>query len=205
MNGQFGTIIQIGDILVSEDVVLEYFSCDYAACKGVCCIEGDAGAPLQEHEPAALERDYPRYRRAMLPAGREAVALNGFFETDREGDVVTPLVPGSGVCAFACFDEAGGCMCAIESCGCAKPVSCALYPVRVTRFKNGGKALNLHRWDICRRAFEKGRREGTRAYQFLRRPLTDAFGLEFYEALCAAAQKLCSEEEVQSGINITLL
>ena len=67
MSGQFGTIIQIGDILVSEDVVLEYFSCDYAACRGVCCIEGDAGAPLLERELPGLERDYPRYCGEMLP------------------------------------------------------------------------------------------------------------------------------------------
>ena len=84
-------------------------------------------------------------------------------------------------------------MCAIEKCACTKPVSCSLYPVRVTRFKGGGMALNLHRWDICKRAFEKGRLEGVRAYQFLRRPLTDAFGEEFYEALCAAAEKLIQE------------
>ena len=57
MSGQFGTIIQIGDILVSEDVVMEYFSCDYATCRGVCCIEGDAGAPLLERELPGLERD----------------------------------------------------------------------------------------------------------------------------------------------------
>ena len=190
MSGQFGTIIQIGDILVSEDVVLEFFACDYAACKGVCCIEGDAGAPVLESELPGLERDYPRYCGTMLPAGREAVALNGFFEIDRDGDLVTPLVPGSGVCAYACFNDEGGCMCAIEKCACTKPVSCSLYPVRVTRFKGGGMALNLHRWDICKRAFEKGRLEGVRAYQFLRRPLTDAFGEEFYEALCAAAERL---------------
>ena len=190
MSGQFGTIIQIGDILVSEDVVLEYFACDYAACKGVCCIEGDAGAPLSEEEPVALERDYPRYCGTMSEAGREAVALNGFFEIDRDGEMVTPLVPGSGVCAFACFAENGGCMCVIEKCGCRKPVSCSLYPVRVTRFKGGGMALNLHRWDICKRAFEKGRQENVRAYQFLKKPLTEAFGEEFYDALCAAAERL---------------
>ena len=99
MNNPHGTIIQIGDILVSEDVVREYFCCDYAACKGVCCIEGDAGAPLDESELPGLEREYPLYSPSMTPAGRDAVALNGFFEIDPEGDIVTPLVPGSGVCA----------------------------------------------------------------------------------------------------------
>lgn len=194
MNREFGTIIQIGDILVSEDVVLEFFSCDYAACKGACCIVGDAGAPLQESELPGLERDYPRYSPEMQEAGREAVALNGFFEIDRDGDLVTPLVCGSGVCAFACFNDAGGCMCAIEKCGCTKPRSCSLYPVRVTRFKAGGMALNLHRWDICKRAFEKGAREGVRVYEFLKRPLTEAFGEEFYDALCASAEHLLNDK-----------
>jgi len=190
MNNPHGTIIQIGDILVSEDVVAEYFACDYEACKGACCIVGDAGAPLDESELPGLERDYPVYSVHMQQAGRDAVSLNGFFEIDPEGDIVTPLVPGSGICAFARFDGNGGCLCAIEECGCTKPVSCSLYPVRVKRFKGGGMALNLHRWDICKPAFEKGRREGIRAYRFLERPLTEAFGKEFYEALCAAAEHI---------------
>ena len=193
MNNPHGTIIQIGDILVSEDVVCEYFSCDYAACKGVCCIEGDAGAPLDESELPGLEREYPKYSPDMTEAGRDAVALNGFFEIDPEGDLVTPLVPGSGVCAFASLREDGSCLCTIEACGCRKPASCSLYPVRVKKFSSGGIGLNLHRWDICKPAFEKGRREGVRAYQFLRKPLTDAFGEVFYEALCAAAEHVNAE------------
>ena len=187
MNNPHGTIIQIGDILVSEDVVAEYFACDYPVCKGACCIVGDAGAPLDESELPGLERDYPRYSPGMQQSGRDAVQLNGFFEIDPEGDIVTPLVPGSGVCAFAQFDSNGSCLCAIEKCGCTKPISCSLYPIRVKHFKGGGTALNLHRWEICKPAFEKGRREGIRAYQFLRKPITEEFGAEFYEALCAAA------------------
>ena len=194
MSGDFGTIIQIGDILVSEDVVMEYFACDYAVCKGACCIIGDAGAPLDESEPGSLERQYDKYCGTMQESGRESVALNGFFEIDRDGELVTPLVPGSGACAFCCFGPEGECLCAIEKCGCVKPLSCSLYPVRVTRFKGGGMALNLHRWDICKCAFEKGRRENIRAYTFLQKPLTEAFGADFYEALCAAADKLISEQ-----------
>ncbi|MBO4742651.1 MAG: DUF3109 family protein [Bacteroidales bacterium] len=181
-------MIQIGDILVSEDVVKEYFACDYPVCRGACCIVGDAGAPLNESELPALERDFPKYSPSMLETGREAVKLNGFFEIDPEGDMVTPLVSGSSACAFAHFAPDGCCMCAIEKEGCRKPVSCSLYPVRVKKFRTGSLGLNLHKWDICKCAFEKGRREGIRAYQFLRKPLTDAFGEEFYEALCAAAE-----------------
>ena len=190
MSYRFGTIIQIGDILVSEDVVSEYFCCDYGVCRGACCIEGDAGAPLDESELPALERDFPAYSPQMLPAGRDAVVLNGFFEIDPEGDMVTPLVCGSAACAFASFAEDGSCLCAIEKAGCRKPASCSLYPVRIKKFSNGGIGLNLHKWDICKCAFEKGRREGIRAYQFLKKPLTDVFGEEFYEALCAAAEHI---------------
>ena len=188
MSYGIGTIIEIGDILVSEDVVKEFFACDYAVCRGACCIEGEAGAPLKMEEVPGLERDYPIYSPYMLESGREAVKLNGFWETDPEGDTVTPLVCGSSACAFAHFAPDGSCLCAIEKAGCRKPVSCSLYPVRVKRFRTGTLGLNLHKWDICKCAFEKGRREGIRAYQFLQRPLTEAFGEEFYEALCAAAE-----------------
>ena len=188
MSYAFGTIIQIGDILVSEDVVKEYFACDYPVCRGACCIVGDAGAPLDKSELPALERDFPIYSPSMLQTGREAVELNGFFEIDQEGDMVTPLVSGSSACAFAHVAPDGCCMCAIEKEGCRKPVSCSLYPVRVKKFRTGSLGLNLHKWDICKCAFEKGRREGIRAYQFLERPLTEAFGEEFYKALCAAAE-----------------
>lgn len=188
-SSDFGMIFQIGDILVSEEVLSEFFACDYPVCKGVCCIEGDAGAPVDESELEGLEGDYPRFCDEMLPAGRDAVRLNGFFELDRDGDIVTPLVPGSGVCAYACFNDEGSCLCAIEKCGLHKPISCSLYPIRVTKLTGGGQALNLHRWDICKCAFEKGKREGIRVYQFLKRPLVEAYGEEFYEALCAAADQ----------------
>ena len=193
MSGAFGTIIQIGDVLVSEEVVTEWFACDYETCRGACCIAGDAGAPVDESEIEGLERDYPKYSPEMLESGREAVCLNGFFELDRDGDIVTPLVVGSEACAYAHFTPDGSCMCAIEKCGCHKPISCSLYPIRVKKFNGGGEALNLHRWDICKCAFEKGRRDGVRVYQFLRRPLTEAYGEEFYEALCAAAEHVLKE------------
>ena len=185
----FGTIIQIGDVLVSEDVVCEYFACDYPVCKGACCIVGDSGAPLEEEEIPGLERDYPSFSALMSEAGRSAAEASGFFAVDRDGDLVTPLVPGTEECAFCRF-EGDNCLCAIEKAGLAKPVSCALYPIRVKKFRGGGMALNLHRWDICRCAFERGRREGIRVYQFLRGPLIRRFGLDFYDALCAAAKHL---------------
>lgn len=193
MERQFGTIIQIGDILVSEDAVTEYFACDYEACKGVCCIEGDSGAPMEEEEIETVERDYPRFSALMSPAGREAAESSGFFEVDRDGDIVTPLVRGSCECAFCHFGPSGEALCAIEMAGCRKPVSCSLYPIRVTKLTGGSLALNVHHWEICRPAFEKGRRENVRVYQFLRKPLTDSYGEEFWSALDEAARHLLSD------------
>jgi len=189
----FGTIIEIGDVLVSEDVVCEFFACDYPVCKGACCIVGDSGAPLEEEEIPALERDYPSFCSLMSNAGRTAAESSGFFAVDREGDLVTPLVPGTEECAYCRF-EGDNCLCAIEKAGLTKPISCALYPIRVKKFKGGGMALNLHRWDICKCAFERGKREGIRVYQFLREPLIRRFGPEFYEALSAAAEHVIADQ-----------
>ena len=196
---RFGTIVQIGDILVSEDVILEYFACDYPVCRGKCCIVGDSGAPLLEEELEPIEACYDVFSPLMREEGRKAVEEKGFFEIDRDGDLVTPLVPGSEECAF-CLFENGNCLCSIErrffegKSSFRKPISCQLYPVRAVQLRNGTIGLNLHRWDICRCAFDKGRREGIRAYEFLREPLTEAYGADFYEALCVAAKQVIAEE-----------
>jgi len=190
MKNGFGTIIQIGDILVSEDVVTEYFCCDYPVCKGICCVKGDSGAPLEEEETESLERDFPKFSHLLSDRCRNAALDSGFFALDRDGDLVTPTVPQSEECAYSCFSEDGNCLCAIEKCGLSKPVSCKLYPIRVTKLTGGGLALNVHHWDICKCAFEKGEREGIKVYQFLRGPLTEHFGEEFYSALEAAANHL---------------
>lgn len=186
------SIIQIGDILVSSEVLTEHFCCDYEVCRGACCIIGDSGAPLQESETAELERNYPRYEAWMSVEGRQKVESDGFFEIDVDGDLVTPLLHGSEECAFTRF-EGENCFCAIERAHCAgrcpfvKPISCRLYPIRASVLRNGLTALNLHRWEICRCAFEKGRKERVPVYKFLREPLIDAYGQPFYDELCEVA------------------
>lgn len=213
-DNRFGTIIQIGDILVSEEVITEFFACDYVRCRGCCCAIGDAGAPVREEETEELEKHYPVYSPLMTPEGRDAAEGSGFFEVDREGDLVTPTVkiphripdltyipgspdgtlgtPGLEDCAY-CLYEGGNVLCSIERCFIQgkipfrKPASCRLYPIRVTKMPGGGQALNYHRWKICSDAAAKGEREGIRVYQFLKEPLTDIYGEEFYEALEAAA------------------
>ena len=192
----YGTIIQIGDILVSEEVVTEYFACDYPVCKGCCCIIGDSGAPLEEAELDELEKHYPAFSGLMRPQGRSQVDKDGFFIIDRDGDLVTPIVDGTGECAYTTFEDDGSCFCSIErcffvgKCSFRKPQSCWLYPIRVTKLSGGGLALNLHRWDLCEDAYEKGKREGIHVYEFLREPLTSLYGEEFYETLTAAAKQI---------------
>ncbi|MBR1575829.1 MAG: DUF3109 family protein [Bacteroidales bacterium] len=206
-------MVQIGDILISEEVILEFFACDYEKCRGVCCIEGDCGAPLEEYELPLLERDYSAFAPLMRPEGRAAVDEKGFFEIDIEGDLVTPVTSSVRDCAYTHYEggagpessaEAGGrgnCLCAIEKCFFAgkcsfrKPQSCRLYPIRITKLTGGGLAFNLHRWNICQDAFEKGRREGIRVYQFLREPLTELYGEDFYRDLCAAAEYVIAGQE----------
>ena len=150
---------------------------------------------MKEEELDPIEAAYDVFSPLMRPEGRAAVEVKGFFEIDRDGDLVTPLVPGSEECAY-CLFENGNCFCSIErqffagKSSFRKPISCQLYPVRVVDLGGGRLGLNLHRWDICRCAFERGRREGIRAYQFLREPLTEAFGADFYEALGAAAEQV---------------
>lgn len=183
-------MICIGDVLVSTEVLKEYFACDYEDCKGACCIIGDSGAPLEADEAEALERCYGDYSDLMQPSGREVVGKTGFFTIDGDGDMVTPLIDGSEECVFTHFSADGSCFCSPErrwcegKCSFRKPVSCWLYPIRVSVLSNGMKGLNLHRWDICAGAFAKGRRDNVKVYRFLKEPLEAVFGKDFFEALC---------------------
>lgn len=193
---EFSQIIQIDDCLVSSEILTEYFACDYAKCKGVCCIIGDSGAPLEDCEPEAIEKNYEIFSPLMQEAGRKVVADKGFFEIDADGDMVTPLVKGKEECAYTCFDCNGNCFCSMErkwfqgEGDFRKPISCWLYPIRVSTLKSGLRALNLHRWDICKDAFEKGRRENIQVYEFLREPIVRYFGDEFWKALQECAKHL---------------
>ena len=197
-DNRFGTIIQIGDDLISEEVVTEYFACDYPKCKGICCVLGDSGAPLEEAETDQLERHYGEFSDLMSEEGRKAVDDKGFFCVDIEGDLVTTTAPGPDrrePCAY-CLFEGENVFCSIErrwfekKCSFRKPASCWLYPIRIKKSRSGGRLFNLDRQAMCRDAFEKGRREGTRVYQFLKEPLTELFGEDFYSALDAAAKHI---------------
>lgn len=185
-------MLQIKDTLVSLDLAERFFCCDIEACKGECCIEGDAGAPVTDEEARRIEAVLPEIWEDMAPAARREVEENGVSYIDSEGDRVTTIVGGRD-CAFTCYAPGGICMCAIEKAyregriGWRKPASCYLYPVRITRYPTF-TAVNFHRWKICRSAESNGRRLGIRAYQFLKEPLTEEFGQEWYDELSTACE-----------------
>lgn len=180
-------MLEIRDTLVSFDLAERYFLCDLDSCKGQCCLDGDAGAPLDEGEADKIKAILPEIWDDLLPAGRREIEENGVSYIDEEGDEVTALVNG-GLCAFATIAPDGSWRCAIENAYRAgkidfmKPISCHLYPVRLKKY-DGFTAVNLHHWRICKAAEILGRSKNVRAYQFLEGPLRRRFGDEWYEEL----------------------
>ena len=202
----FPPIIQIGDVLLSSDILTEEFCCDLEACRGACCIEGDAGAPVTLDEVMEIENNVDAVWSDLSASAQAVIDRQGVAYTDKEGDLVTSIVGGKD-CVFTCYDDltiADGktvdhcCLCALEKAFHAggssfcKPVSCALYPIREKQFSDGSIGLNYHRWDICECGRRKGRRLHLPVYKFLREPLIRRFGQEWYDELCdVAAQLAC--------------
>lgn len=186
-------MIEIQNTLVSLDLIERYFLCDLDACKGQCCIDGDAGAPLASGEADKIRELLPVIWNDLLPAGRRAIEEGGVSYTDVEGDEVTTLIDG-GLCAFATTAPDGSWRCAIENacregrCDFLKPVSCHLYPVRIKEY-DSFTAVNLHRWKICKCAEVLGRAKGVRAYRFLEGPLRRRFGDAWYDELAFTAEE----------------
>lgn len=188
-------ILQIGDVLLSPDILTEHFCCDLDACHGACCVEGDAGAPLTLDEVARLEEVLDTVWPSLSASAQAVIDRQGVAYTDEEGDLVTSIVGGKD-CVFTCHDSAGCCFCATEKAWregrthWPKPLSCYLYPIREKRLGNGLTALNYHRWDVCAPAVRKGRSLGLPVYKFLRDPLIRRFGKEWYAELEQTADEL---------------
>lgn len=184
----------IQDILVSDDVVKEQFACNLTACLGACCWEGDYGAPLETAELETLVNIYDKVKPFISPAGQAVIEREGayvFFE-DAES-YGTPLID-NGPCAYMNYDANGVAQCGIEQAYRAgaidfiKPISCHLYPIRVSRNDlNQFEALNYDRWEICSAACTRGKAEKIPVYQFVKDALIRHYGAAFYEELDAAA------------------
>lgn len=194
MNNHLPPIIEIGNVLVSSDIITERFCCDYGKCHGICCVEGDAGAPVTIDEIAEIEESLEKVWPQMSAQAQAVVDRQGVAYSDKDGDLVTSIVGGKD-CVFTCYNGQN-CLCLLEKAyrngetRFCKPVSCALYPIREKKFQNGMVGLNYNRWDVCRDAVVKGRELDMPVYRFLREPLVRRFGEEWFEELEAVAKEL---------------
>lgn len=180
-------LVEIQDKVVSLDLFEKKFVCDLNACKGACCIEGDAGAPITEEEIAVLEDDLEFIKPYMRPEGIAEVEKTGVFYMDWDNEPVTTLVNGA-ECAFVFFDEKGITKCAIEQShkdgktSFKKPISCHLYPIRAQKYAEF-EALNYNEWKICAPACACGENLNVKVYKFLKEPIVRAYGEAFYEEM----------------------
>ena len=195
-------MLQIEDTLVSLELIERFFCCNMPVCKGACCIEGEAGAPLEKGEFDTLREILPAVWDDLSTEARAVIHTQGVGYSDISGEIVTSIVNGKD-CVFTCYDSKGICQCAIEKAfmekriNFLKPVSCHLYPVRVTDYKTY-RAVNYNRWKICRSAENLGEKEQIRLYHFLREPLIRKFGEKWYDTL-----ELCAREYLNSSFKVS--
>lgn len=180
-------MIELGNKLLSLDLFEKKFVCNLNACKGACCIEGDAGAPLELEEIDILEESLDVIKPYMREEGIDIIEKQGVFYMDEDNEPVTSLVK-NGACAFVYFDKNNSTKCSIEKAhsegklNFKKPISCHLYPVRVTKLRNY-EAVNFNHWDICSDACTLGSELNVKVYKFLKEPITRKWGEEFFTEL----------------------
>ncbi|MEE4198859.1 MAG: DUF3109 family protein [Bacteroidales bacterium] len=185
-------MMQIGNCIVSTELLEEKFVCDLQKCKGHCCVEGESGAPLEEGEDRQIEENYPGFKPFLRPESVEALERNGFSVIDRDGELVTPLLNGQ-ECVYAIFEE-GIAGCGIEKAFFAgkskfrKPISCHLYPVRIKKLFDEMDGLNYHFWNVCDPARELGDQKNVFTFEFLEDALVRKYGREWYNELKEAAE-----------------
>lgn len=203
-------IIDVAGVLVSSDIITERFCCDLEQCKGACCVEGDAGAPVTLDEIGEIEDALDVVWEDMTASAQAVVDRQGVAYTDREGELVTSIVGGKD-CVFTYYDDleitstqhsspiTHCCLCALEKAYRAgiskfcKPISCALYPIREKRFSSGLIGLNYHRWCVCECARKKGKSLDLPIYRFLKEPIIRRFGKEWYAELETIVKELAAQ------------
>ncbi len=187
-------MLQIDNALISLNILEKKFVCELGACKGECCVEGDAGAPLEEGETKILEEIYPIVKKHMTTEGKKAVKKFGKWVIDSDGDKVTPLV-NNRECAYTYKNKDGIIFCAIEKAflnkelDFQKPLSCHLYPIRITKYKDF-EAVNYETNHLCIPARINGEKLGIEIYRFVKTPLIRKYGEEWYRQLEIAVKEL---------------
>ncbi|MCK5400984.1 MAG: DUF3109 family protein [Flavobacteriaceae bacterium] len=187
-------MFQLGRTLISEDIIEKDFVCNLSACKGACCINGDAGAPLEAEESKILQEIYPKIKPFLRSEGIEAIENQGQFITTENGELETPLINGAD-CAYVIFDDREIALCAIEEAynqgevSWKKPVSCHLYPVRVKDYSEFS-AVNYNKWNICDDACALGKELQVPIYKFVKEALIRKFGEDWYLELEKVTQEM---------------
>jgi hypothetical protein len=191
-------MIIIGNTIISESIYNVCFSCDLPKCHGACCVEGDAGAPLEMEEISILEDALELIKPYMTPEGTEVIEKVGVFDYDANGHYVTPLVKDR-ECSFVFFEN-GIVRCAIEKAyekkklDFRKPLSCHLYPIRRSQLLDN-EILNYHSWSICSDALIKGKKEKNYLYRFLKEPLIRKYGRNWYNKLIKAINNILNHTD----------
>ncbi|SNS49399.1 Protein of unknown function [Belliella buryatensis] len=195
-------MILVGNAVISDDIKDQFFVCDLEKCKGACCVEGDAGAPLEDEETKIIEDIYPIVKDYITQEGRDAIEAQGTWVIDTEGDKGTPTIGENRECAYALYDEKGILKCGIEQAyldgkiAYKKPISCHLYPIRVKKY-DGFEALNYDRWDICSAACVLGTKLGVPVYKFLKDALIRKFGESWYAELVVEIEAGNSQDQIE--------
>jgi hypothetical protein len=191
-------MLEIGNTLVSLDLITSNFTCDLAACHGACCVTGDSGAPLEPEEVIKLKEIFPALRPFLREESVRTIEETGTSVTDVEMDTVTPLNNGK-ECAYTVFEE-GIARCAIEKAfmegvvDFRKPVSCHLYPIRIKKYKRF-EAVNYDRWEICSPATVLGDKLQMPVFRFVKEALARHYGDEWFNLLDTATKNLKIERE----------
>ncbi|XLS29445.1 DUF3109 family protein [Flavobacteriaceae bacterium M23B6Z8] len=190
-------MFQLGKTIVSEEIIENDFVCNLSACKGACCVDGEAGAPLDEEELSVLDDIYEKVKPFLRPESINVIESQGTYIKGEDGEWETPLVNGN-ECAYVIFDDKNTALCGIEEAynsgdiSWKKPVSCHLYPVRVKQYKEFA-AVNYHQWYICDDACVLGKELQVPIYKFVKEALIRKFGEKWYKELEDVARDLKKE------------
>ena len=190
-------MIAIDNKLVSDEVIDEQFVCDLSKCKGGCCVDGDAGAPLHINELDNINQVYEAELPYLTEESKKEIERQGRYVYDKEFGWVTPTI-ASKVCVYGITDEKGIVKCGIEQAyydgkvTWKKPISCHLYPIRISQSRDKKtEYVNYEpREDLCQGGCELGKKLKVPVYVFLKESLIRKYGEAFYETLEATALHL---------------
>jgi Protein of unknown function (DUF3109) len=196
-------VIVIDKVIISDDVVEKQFVCDLAKCKGGCCEEGDAGAPLDKAELNIIKKVFNKIKPYLSAASLKEIEKKGFYVYHREFGWVTPTLGNdSEICVYGIREKDGMIKCAFEQAyydgviDWKKPISCHLYPIISEKGKHGDyDKMNYEpREKLCNPACALGKKLKVPTYEFLKEPIIRKYGEDFYKALDKAAKEHFTEK-----------